>query len=318
MVGVPTLRVDGLVGSGVDWYFSMMVTPTRARQVAFLRRKYGPELLVDVGWIDDLPGFRRDVRSGSPHRLGFHDIFLVTAGTGWFWLDEARFPLRPGTVLFTSPGQVRRWQTDRVDGLCLFFQAEFLQTFFNDPLFIHRLACFDAPDGRHALVLGPTEADRLRARFETMQAEIANLRGDSLHLLRAMVYEELVRLNRAFVARYGGRGDTGANDLAFRFRQLVEGELARHHRVDWYAARLGVTPGHLNAVVRGQLGAGAKAWIADRLLVEARRRMIGGEPAGRVARGIGFDDPAYFSRFFRRGTGMSPSEFRRRVRTAGE
>ncbi len=294
-----------------------MQKPAKARHVDFLRRKYGPELLVDVGWIDDLPGFRRDVDSGSPHRLGFHDIFLVTAGGGAFWLDEARFPLRPGTVLFTSPGQVRRWRTDRVDGLCLFFQAEFLQVFFNDPLFIHRLACFDAPDGRHALVLGTADADRLRARFEAMRTEIVNFRGDSLHLLRAMVYEELVRLNRLFVAKHGGRGDTGANDLAFRFRQLLENELTRHHRVDWYAERLGVTPGHLNAVVRDLLGATAKACIADRLTVEAKRRLIGGESAARVARGIGFDDPAYFSRFFRRGTGMTPSGFRHQVRSAG-
>ena len=289
-----------------------MTEPIGIRQVAFQRRKYGPELLIDVGWIDDLPGFRRDVASGAPHRLSFHDILLVTGGTGALWLDETRCSLRKGSVVFTAPGQVRRWRSDDVEGVCLFFQAEFLQVFFSDPLFIHRLAYFDAPGVEAALPLGPAESGRLLARLGEMRAEISNLRGDSVHLLRAMLYEELVRLNRHFVRRHGGRSDTQASGLAFRYRQLVEANLARHHRVDWYARQLGVTPGHLNAVVRDHLASPAKKYLLDRILVEAKRRLMGGATAGRVARELGFADHAYFSRCFRRATGVTPSQFRRR------
>jgi AraC family transcriptional regulator, transcriptional activator of pobA len=283
------------------------------RHVEFLRAKYGRELLVDVGWIDDLPGFQKIVASGIAHRLGFHDIMLITEGTGEFWLDEARFPLRPGIVLFTAPGQVRRWRAARVAGLALFFQSEFLQTYFNDPLFIHRLTYFDSPATRHVLPLAVEEAARFRARFVEMGAEIARSQGDSHHLLRAMLYEVLIRLNRQYVRRYGGQGDTQSNSLVVRYRQLVESEATRHHRVDWYARSLGVTPGHLNAAVRRCLGAGAKAYLMNRLLIEAKRHLLGGEPAGRVGRAIGFVDPAYFGRFFRREAGMSPGALRQRA-----
>src|SRR5688500_11243279 len=97
-------------------------TPTVAPPavVDFHRTKYGPELLVDSAWVHDMPTFLRDER---PHALSFFDIMLITRGRGWFWLDAHRYRVRAGSVLFTSPGQVRRWEVAGLDGLCVFFPA---------------------------------------------------------------------------------------------------------------------------------------------------------------------------------------------------
>src|SRR3954466_7049037 len=104
--------MDGIGGS---WYFLTMAkrlasrsanTPkTRVQSVAFNRRKYGRHLLIDVGWVHELKGFLFT----EPHALQFFDVMLVTRGSGWFWLDSERHAVRPGSVFFTSPGQVRRW-----------------------------------------------------------------------------------------------------------------------------------------------------------------------------------------------------------------
>ena len=57
-------------------------------------------------------------------------------------------------------------------------------------------------------------------------------------------------------------------------------------------------------------GRGAKGLIADRLLLEARRRLLySDESVGRIAGALGFRDPSYFSRFFRAKTGRSPRQF---------
>jgi len=64
------------------WYFSTM------RHVAFHRTKYGRELLVDAARVREMPGFIRANRAA--HSLEFHDILLVTRGTGALLLDGLR------------------------------------------------------------------------------------------------------------------------------------------------------------------------------------------------------------------------------------
>ena len=77
------------------------------------------------------------------------------------------------------------------------------------------------------------------------------------------------------------------------------------------AKRLGVTPGHLTWLTRRALGLSAGELIRTRLLAEARRRLLYSDrPACDIAHELGFEDPSYFGRFFRRGTGKSPQRFR--------
>src|SRR5436305_11526618 len=93
-----------------SWYFSTMARirtfdsqmPRRDRvqRVVFNRTKYGRDLLVDVAWVHDIPTFILD----APHTLNFFDILVVTRGHGTFALDGHRRAVRPGVVLFTTPG----------------------------------------------------------------------------------------------------------------------------------------------------------------------------------------------------------------------
>jgi AraC-like DNA-binding protein len=91
----------------------------------------------------------------------------------------------------------------------------------------------------------------------------------------------------------------------------VERHHRRSHRVAGYAKLLSVSAGHLNAMVRRQLGRPPLELIQDRLALEARRLLRHtDETAARVGYALGFDDPSYFARFFRRRTGLTPTAFR--------
>jgi len=277
-------------------------------QVAFLHAKYGPEILIDTAWVREMPTFLR----AGPHALDFHDILLVTKGRGTYTLDEHSHRVRPGTVFFTIPGQVRRWKTTDLDGLSLFFPGAFLEEFFQDPHFLDRLPYFHAPAGAAALRLPPRRADDLKRRLLSMRREFHRLRLDSAHLLRARLYEILVTLARDYASAHGTAAARSANRTALRFREMVEAMASSRHRVAAYAGDLGVSPGHLNALCRRHLGRSAKGVIQDRLAVEARRALLyTDETAARVGYALGFEDPSYFTRFFRRITGQSPSAFRK-------
>jgi AraC family transcriptional activator of pobA len=112
-------------------------------------------------------------------------------------------------------------------------------------------------------------------------------------------------------------GFHGGHDAARlrRFRHLIESQYLKHWPVERYAQRLALSESSLNRLCRDLAGTTAFDLIQQRLALEARRRLVyAGSAVSRIARELGFEDPAYFSRFFRRHSGVSPNEFRRRHR----
>jgi AraC-like DNA-binding protein len=298
-------------GSATGWYFSTMprqVASLEPKRVAFLRTKYGRELLLDAGYVS---GYRDFDQAGRPHALGFHDILLVTEGRGRFDLDDRTHAVAPGVVLFTRPGEVRRWRVAHVDGACVFFTEDFVGEAFSDPRFLDQFAYFrsDRPSG--ALRLSPRHCRQYLERFDAMRREIAALRADASHALRAVLYELLVMLNRLYVAAYGAPARSVPNATLERFQARVERDFRRRHRLADYASELGVSPGHLNTLCRTRLRRSAGAWIRARITLEAKRLLLYSDAtAAQIAARLGFEDPSYFARFFRREAGESATRFR--------
>jgi len=278
-------------------------------RIDFHATKYGRELLVDCRAVHEMPAFIVD----RPHALSFYDLILITRGRGTFWLDATPYRVRPNTVICTTPGQIRNWEVPQLDGICLFFPALFLEEFFNDASFLYRLPFFHGRPGEAARELSPANARRLRARMSSMRSEIVGLKRDSVHLLRASLYETLITLSRVYAAN-DDPAERSASPLALRYRDAVQRQATKQHGVAKYARELGVSPGHLNTICKRHLGRGAKEVIEEQLVVEARRLLLySDESASRVALRLGFNDPSYFSRFFRRASGCSPSDFRARA-----
>jgi AraC family transcriptional activator of pobA len=300
-------------GSATRWYFSTVPRPPGSKAlpiVAFHRTKYGRELLVDAGYVSGYVGFDQGGRS---HALDFHDILLITRGRGRLEIGAEQHTVRPGVVFFTRPGEPRRWRVRDLDGACVFFKEAFLAEAFSDPRFVERLAYFrpDRPSG--ALVLPPAQRREYLDRFAVMQREIAALRDDAPHALRAVLYELLVLLSRVYAERHGPARVAAPNALVERFQARLERDFRSRHRLADYARVLGVSPGHLSALCRAHLGTSAGALIRRRLTLEAQRLLLHGElSAAEIAHQLGFEDPSYFARFFRREAGVAPIAFRAR------
>ncbi|MCJ2180970.1 helix-turn-helix domain-containing protein [Novosphingobium album (ex Hu et al. 2023)] len=101
--------------------------------------------------------------------------------------------------------------------------------------------------------------------------------------------------------------DTEDDTRLSRFRQLVELHLTAHHPVAWYAGQLGISSKTLIRTCRRQLDCTPTELIHNRLLLEAQRMLcFTNASIVQVAEDMGFSDPSYFSRFYRRLTGRRP------------
>nr|AIK66560.1 transcriptional regulator AraC family [Arhodomonas sp. Seminole] len=97
-----------------------------------------------------------------------------------------------------------------------------------------------------------------------------------------------------------------------RFQALVEDRYREQPSVEALAGELGITAAHLNTLCRRLTGRSPLQLLHERVLLEAKRELTYTNlTISRIADGLGFSEPAYFTRFFKRMTGLSPRAFRR-------
>lgn len=102
-----------------------------------------------------------------------------------------------------------------------------------------------------------------------------------------------------------------ARQYLAQFGELIEADFSSQHPLQYYAQKIGISSAHLNAVCRQLAQRSALHLIHERVTLEARRNLVyTSMTVQAISNALGFSDPAYFTRFFKRQTGLSPKAFR--------
>lgn len=102
-----------------------------------------------------------------------------------------------------------------------------------------------------------------------------------------------------------------ADDIIRQYYALVLKHHAQEHRLIFYANELNITSSYLCAIVKRKVGITAMQVINRAIITDAKAQLKAGTlPVKTIALSLGFDNPAFFSKFFRAQTGMTPLEFR--------
>ncbi|WP_350359541.1 helix-turn-helix domain-containing protein [Vreelandella sp. SM1641] len=140
-------------------------------------------------------------------------------------------------------------------------------------------------------------------------------------LLEALIQALVVELSRlgaytgSTAKRYGPRqSDKGRQHLEHH-QALIEAHYREQPSIEALAEQVGVSSAHLNMLCRQIAGRSALQLLHERLLLEAKRQLTyTNMTIGQVSDSLGFSEPAYFTRFFKRNTALSPRDFRLRQR----
>ncbi len=132
-------------------------------------------------------------------------------------------------------------------------------------------------------------------------------------LLHALVQALAVQLARRAERRRPRRArphDRGQGHLQ-RFQALIEARYTEQPTIEALAGELGLSSAHLNTLCRRLAARSALQLLHERLLLEAKRQLTYTNlTVGQIADGLGFSEPGYFARFFKRHTSQSPRAFR--------
>lgn len=149
--------------------------------------------------------------------------------------------------------------------------------------------------------------------FEAISREYAQQALGRELMLQSLISVLLVWIGRCSLEQSRSEAqqqDRGRLHL-HAFTQQLERHFREHLSIEQYAQRLGISAAHLNALCRRLAGQSALQMINQRLLLEAKRCLVyTAMTINQVSDSLGFSEPAYFSRFFKRGTGQSPKAFR--------
>lgn len=134
---------------------------------------------------------------------------------------------------------------------------------------------------------------------------------------RGRALQALLQLILIDVSRLADQGQPQQNTrkedvrVFHTFNSLIEQHYKEHLTLDQYSEQIGVTEARLNEICRRLAGLPSKRLIMDRIMQEARRLlMFTTSPVTEISYQLGFKDPAYFARFFRRHAGMTASQYR--------
>jgi AraC family transcriptional activator of pobA len=164
------------------------------------------------------------------------------------------------------------------------------------------------------------DATDVAAQVAAVAAEFAASHAWRSSLIEAHLTALLLRVARLVAsdaARAPGRSALGRR--AVEFRALVDRHFRQRLPVAHYATRLGTSQTHLNRICRAAFQDTALGIIDRRIVLEATRDLTFTVLSVKeIAASLGFDDPAYFTRFFTKQVGISPTRFRSRQMRAAE
>ena len=172
---------------------------------------------------------------------------------------------------------------------------------------------------RHLVLDAPGAAHDVLGALRPLHREMEAPRAGSGIVVAAQFRILLVAMLRLSVVEAPLEGSGSNTRYLQRFRELVEGNFRAHWSVARYADAIGISYDRLHSLCTRELGRTPKALVAERLAREAglglERSTLSIE---QLSHALGFRDPAHFSHFFKRVTGISPGAFRRRVTGAAK
>lgn len=242
-----------------------------------------------------------DYRIAAHRHEQFFQILSLTSGRGVVTLDGTPFKLRPNTMVIVPALTVHGYTFSRnVMGIVVTMMERDLAAF---PI--------ELPEAQ--VVQGSAS---LSAVLDNLIAEADHPGANHDAAMRAHLTLLLVALDR-HRQNAGPAADTAdrARVHAQAFRHLVARRFRETRRIGDYAGEIGISQTHLNRICRQVLGASALEIIERRIALEARRQLLFSSLSiKQIGAELGYDDPAYFTRFITRNLGASPAAIRRTAR----
>ncbi len=242
------------------------------------------------------------------HRDDHYIFFLLKKGSGSLMIDLQKIDLKTGQLYYILPGQVHHHiKTRGAEGWFLAIDTSLVPA-----------ECRDVFEGKLSLQLPCTLQPALLKQYlyllTLLQERYAG--ANKARLDRLAIYALLQSFLAMAATAYDDLPEANHTlsrpaELSRQFRMLMAKNIRAIKSPSDYSTRLNVSQSYLNESVKRITGFSISYWIQQEILLEAKRLLYYSEyNVKQISYELGYEDPSYFSRFFRKAAGMSALEFR--------
>ena len=252
----------------------------------------------------------------APHRHTFYEILYLTAGAGYHIVDFEPYKVEPPIFYFVSPGQVHFWELTQVfEGHYVMFNEDFLVFPSSGLSTMEEVTFFHTVGESPELYLDEDQSIKITNLLRLMENEYRIKETNRTSVLRAYLHILIAQLQRLTAGNKKEKRSTPQSSLVRKFKHLVTKNFLRNLSVQDYADMMCVSSSHLSNTLKSMSGFTPAQLIHNEMILEAKRLLVHTElTVSEVGYHLNFEDPSYFSRFFRRETGMNPTHFQTEIR----
>lgn len=244
----------------------------------------------------------------QPRRLTSYFVVFIVSGSITYKLDLQDFTLTDGDLLFAMPNQIFELptKTDHLTYFKVLFDENTLALLPQHfPFLVNPLQSQTIP-------FDDTSRERVRTVFEILN-QILHVDKPPTDTEVTLAYLNLLlsELNSAYFKNNEPIPILNANLSKFmEFKLVVETHLTEQPSINTIAEKLALTTNSLYRLVKEHSGKSPKDFMRNRLIIEAQQKLrYSTLSVKELAYELGFNDPDYFSRFFKKCTGKNVSEF---------
>ena len=248
----------------------------------------------------------------KPEQISAYSVFWIKEGKGTYNIDFESYSFDGNVLFFLSPGQVFSVASEKIKEA---YRLTFLKDFYCIQTHDKEIACngllfnniYETP------FVQPCEKDITKLDFtlESLIEEFESNETAQYDMLQSYLKQFIIHAVRIKKENHFVKEDTETK-LFKDFSLLVEMNFKKLHTVTDYANRLGISPKSLTKHFQKIGSQTPSNFIKNRIILEAKRLLIyTTDPVKQIAFDLGFNDPAYFSRFFTKATSTSPNQFKK-------
>lgn len=251
----------------------------------------------------------------KPEQLNTYSIYWIKEGKGTYHIDFEHYDFEDNTIFFLSPGQVFSVSSEKIKEA---YQLSFVPDFYCIETHDKEVSCngvlFNSIYETPFVTPEASEVKKLSFILENLIEEFQQESAGHYDMLQSylkqfIIYSVRIQKEHRVVK------DDNETKLFKDFSLLVEQNFRSIHSVTTYAERLGISPKSLTKHLQKIEAKTPSEFIKDRIVLEAKRQLLySDDSVKQIAFDLGFNDPAYFSRFFTKSTQQSPLSFKSEYR----
>jgi AraC-like DNA-binding protein/mannose-6-phosphate isomerase-like protein (cupin superfamily) len=249
-----------------------------------------------------------------PHRHDFFEVLFLYKGNGVHVIDNNRYPIEPPCVFFLSPGQAHKLEiSSDIEGFIYIFTPEFyLINKNNQNRLIEFPFFYTIEQDNPPILLSDNDDVSFFYRLFKKGVTIADKQDHvSIELLRSILDTILTFCDSIYPNREVLNNKGKGHLLVKQFYQLVEQNIRNNYSVAQYAELLAVTPNHLTQTIRLLTNRTSTDIIKSKQILEIKRLLVHSDlSVTEIAHYMNYTDQSYFTKFFKRETGVTPLVYR--------